>query len=585
METPERSALTPADSVGRAFDEAVARAADRPFLIVPRDPERGWLVDGAWITYRDAAHDVETLARRYRAAGAGSGVRVALVAQTRPETVLHFLALNRLGASIVPLGPDATAAELSYLLTHSRAAAVTGPPSAQARIREAGFGGPFIDLESAAGDYPSIAACPGTARSMAIQAPPSPPEPRPVTGAAQGKARPATTQAASQAATAPTTVADREAAILYTSGSTGRPKGCVLTNRYFLTSGASYLRHGGLVAMRIGEERFYNPLPLFHMNHLALTLTCALLGTNALVLTERFSASKWWREIAETGATIIHYLGIVVPTLLKRDEEPAEHAHTVRFGMGGGCEPSLRAPFERRFRFPLVEAWGMSETGRLLVMSHEPRHGNTRAIGRPYPGLDVRVADASSAEVPAGTPGELLVRHRADDPSAGFFGGYLDDPQATASAWRDGWFHTGDVVTQSEDGTVFFVDRSKNIVRRAGENIAAAEVEAALVTHESVLRAAVIAAPDDTREEEVYACVVLREGCEANEATARTLQAWCGRTLAYFKLPGWIQFRNELPVTSTQKIRKYDLFGVGEDPRTAKQVFDLRDAKRRPAAG
>lgn len=554
METSERSALAPLDSVGGAFDEAVARAADRPFLIVPSDAERGWLAGGARISYRDAADDVEALARRHRAAGAGPGVRVALVAQTRPETVLHFLALNRLGASIVPLGPEATAAELSYLLSHSRAAAVAGPPFAQARIREAGFGGPFIDLESSADEYPSIEARAGTARSMAAQ--PS-----------------------------PASAADHEAAILYTSGSTGRPKGCVLTNRYFLTSGAAYLGYGGLVSMRIGEERFYNPLPLFHMNHLALTLTCALLGTNALVLTERFSASKWWREIAETGATIIHYLGIVVPTLLKRDEEPAEHAHAVRFGMGGGCEPSLRAPFERRFGFPLVEAWGMTETGRLLMMNGEPRHGDTRAIGRPYPGLDVRVADASSKALPAGTPGELLVRHRADDPAAGFFSGYLDDPQATAAAWHDGWFHTGDVVTQADDGTVFFVDRSKNIVRRAGENIAAAEVEAALVTHESVLRAAVIAAPDDTREEEVYACVVLREGCEANEAIARTLQAWCGRTLAYFKLPGWIQFRDELPVTSTQKIRKYDLFAADEDPRTAERVFDLRDAKRRPAAG
>ncbi|HMN79238.1 MAG TPA: AMP-binding protein [Burkholderiaceae bacterium] len=573
METSARSALAPMDSVGRAFDEAVSRAADRPFLIVPRDAERGWLPGGARITYRDAANDVATLARRYGAAGAGPGVRIALVAQTRPETVLHFLALNRLGASIVPLGPDATAAELSYLLAHSRAAAVAGPPSARARIREAGFGGPFIDLQSAVDDYPSIDACPGMARSTVARPPLSRPEPaQPITGAAQRTPLPAS-------------AADHEAAILYTSGSTGRPKGCVLTNRYFLTAGAAYLGYGGLVAMRIGEERFYNPLPLFHMNHLALTLTCALLGMNALVLTERFSASKWWREIAETGATIIHYLGIVVPTLLKRDEEPAERAHAVRFGLGGGCEPSLRAPFERRFGFPLVEAWGMTETGRLLVMNREPRHGDTRAIGRPYPGLDVRVADASSAAVPAGTPGELLVRHHADDPAAGFFSGYLDDPQATASAWRDGWFHTGDVVTQADDGTVFFVDRSKNIVRRAGENIAAAEIEAALVTHESVLRAAVIAAPDDMREEEVYACVVLREGCEANETTARMLQAWCGRTLAYFKLPGWIQFRDELPVTSTQKIRKYDLFAAGEDPRTAEHVFDLRDAKRRPAAG
>src|SRR5262249_24201726 len=155
--------------------------------------------------------------------------------------------------------------------------------------------------------------------------------------------------------------------------------------------------------------------------------------------------------------------------------------------------------------------------------------------------------------------GELLVRQLGADPGKGFFSGYYRDPAATAEAWRDGWFHTGDAVRRGEDGQLHFVDRRKNIIRRSGENIAALEVEAALAGHPAIQQVAVIATPDQVRDEEVMACVVLAQKELLRKETAISIQDWCLERLAYFKAPGYVAFLDELPVTSTNKVQKAKL--------------------------
>jgi crotonobetaine/carnitine-CoA ligase len=355
----------------------------------------------------------------------------------------------------------------------------------------------------------------------------------------------------------------------------------MLSNFYFLTSGRTYCGFGGLIEIRHGQERFYNPLPLYHMNHLALTATAAILTANALVLTERFSPTRWWPEVAGTGATIVHYLGVVAPMLLNRPPGPADRAHRARFGLGAGIEPQLHAAFEARFGFPMIEVWGMTETGRIMATSHEPRMTDTRAFGRPFPGFEARVADAEGREVPAGAEGELLVRHSAEAPRHGFFSGYLKNEAATEEAWRGGWFHTGDVVRRDASGMLIFVDRKKHMVRRSGENIAAAEVEAVLQAHEAVAQVAVLPVPDELREEEVLACVVPMPGARAGPALAEALFEHCSARLAYFKAPGWVLFLDRLPTTGTQKVQKTRIFSTGEDPRRRPGIIDLRARKRR----
>jgi acyl-coenzyme A synthetase/AMP-(fatty) acid ligase len=172
------------------------------------------------------------------------------------------------------------------------------------------------------------------------------------------------------------------------------------------------------------------------------------------------------------------------------------------------------------------------------------------------------------------------VRQAGADPRRGFFSGYLKDEAATAEAWRDGWFHTGDAVRRGPDGQLHFVDRRKNIIRRAGENIAALEVEAALAGHPAIAQVAVIAAADEVRDEEVLACVVLNARHPPTAETAASIQTWCLERLAYFKAPGHVAFIDELPTTSTNKVQKARLADYALDPA---RRFDLRARKRRPA--
>jgi acyl-coenzyme A synthetase/AMP-(fatty) acid ligase len=257
----------------------------------------------------------------------------------------------------------------------------------------------------------------------------------------------------------------------------------------------------------------------------------------------------------------------------------------VRFGFGANVDPRHQQVFEQRFGFPLIEGWAMTETGggAVICSSHEPRHVGSRCFGKPRPAIEVRLVDEHDRDVSRGTPGHLLVRRAGDAPRLGFFRGYLKDEAATEAAWRGGWFHTGDVVREGEDGSLHFVDRQKNVIRRSGENIAALEVEACLIDHPDVRQTAVIAAPDPVRDEEVMACVIVAPGIARDATTARALQAWCLERLAYFKAPGYLSFVDALPVTSTNKVQKTQLAALGKDPLNAPLCFDLREFKRRVA--
>ncbi len=535
--------LDDSTTIADAFSRAAHAYAARPFLAVPSGAHRSYHRDGYEITFGEAQRQVRTLTERYRAAGYGLGHRVAILLDNRPEYFLHKLALNTLGVSAVPINPDYRANEIAYLLEHSEPdlALVVGERREQ------------LDAGMAASNHRS-----------------------PVAVVDEGETVPAPAKAAMRgAATAAT-----EASILYTSGTTGRPKGCMLSHGYELASGAWYANGGGLSSFRPEGERIYNPLPVYHCNSAVVSFYGAMLHGSCQIQPDRFHPNRWWGEVKETRASVVHYLGVIVPLLLGRPSGEEERGHAVRFGIGAGVEPTLHAAFEERFGFPLVEVWGMTEMVRLLFDNQAPRQVGTRAFGRPAPGIDVRVVDEQDNEVPRGTPGEMTLRHSAAEPRRHFYSGYLKDEAATVQAWRGGWFHTGDTVRQDDDGMLHFVDRKKNIIRRSGENIAAAEVEALLQAHPLVKEVAVLAVPDEMREEEVLACVVLHED-KARETAADTLFAHCDSQHAYFKAPGWIYFTDTLPTTGTQKIQKHQIFPAGGDPRTLPGMFDLRARKKR----
>jgi acyl-CoA synthetase (AMP-forming)/AMP-acid ligase II len=521
----------------------------KSFLNIPPRPGRDYLPDGAEISYGAVAAAVGRLEAEYRAAGYGHGHRVGLLLENRPDFLVHWLALNAIGASIMPINPAYRSDEIGYMLDHAEP-----------------------DLVVSLDDRPELIA--------ALRARTSPPA---LIVAGDDLARsiaeiPSATRAAPK-------VGDpshrTEAALLYTSGTTARPKGCVLSNEYVLSTGRWYASRGGEAAYQIGGDRLYSPLPLFHMAGLTLTTVAMMLTGGCLILPERFNARHAWADMVACRASVLHYLGVIVASLLGQAASADEKRHALRFSMGVGANPDLRARARERFGVPFVEGWGMTETGRSCFNTVEPRHIETNTIGRSESGLELKILNGNGIEVAPGTVGELCARFSADEPRKGFFSGYLKDPEATEGAWRGGWFHTGDSAWQHADGAIVFVDRLKHIIRRAGENISAAEVEGVVNTAPNVVQSAVVAGYDATRQEEVVAIVVSKSPATAE--TAEDVFEFCARQLAYYKLPAWIAFVESLPMTSTNKIQKHTLLGPDKDPASWPGIFDLRELKAKSA--
>ena len=535
------------ESVFDAFIAAAAEVPDRLFVIAPPSATRLYEPAGTTLTYRDAATAVALLRRTYARDGYGPGLRVALMLENRPAFLLHWLALNALQVSVVPLNPALRAQELAYLLEHSEAAAVVTVPERAESV--------FAAIVAAKLELP--------------------------VGIAGEAFEPPLPHKAEAGASVPP--AAKECAVLYTSGTTGKPKGCILANDYFLAAGRWYAAEGGLCTLRAGADRVLTPLPFFHMNAMAFSFQAVVETRNCLVMLDRCHPATWWTDVAKTQATAIHYLGVMPAILLGHPPSPTDRAHRVRFGFGAGVDPKHHAAFEKRFGFPLVEAWAMTETGAgaCIAASREPRRVGTRCFGKPAPALAWRIVGDDGSEAAPGIPGELYVRNAGPEPRAGFFAGYLKDPAATAAAWADGWFRTGDVV-RAVEGALHFVERKKNVIRRSGENIAALEVEGVLVEHAAVKEAAVIAVQDATRGEEVMACVVLKAGLDPSETTARAIADFCRERLAYFKAPGWVLFRDALPTTATQKVEKAKLKVPLAELLRSPTCFDLRTLKKPP---
>jgi acyl-CoA synthetase (AMP-forming)/AMP-acid ligase II len=449
------------------------------------------------------------------------------------------MALNALGVSIVPINPDLKPDEIAFQLGLARPEVVVALPERRDQVARSGYPRERIAAPDDALPRARVAGPPGG----------------PSLGA--------------------------ECALLFTSGTSGAPKGCILSNRYFLRLAGWYVSQGGIATMADGAETVLTPLPLFHMNALACSALGMILKGGTLVPIDRFHASRWWRTVAESGATVVHYLGVMPAILLRRDEEPAERAHAVRFGFGAGVDTDEKRRFEARFGIPLVEAWAMTETGAGAVTTTAREAGplGPRCIGRPSPGTEWRVVADDGRDVAPGVPGELLVRAAGDDPRAGFFSGYLDDPEGTEAAWAGGWFHTGDVVTHDGAGLLYFFDRKKNVIRRSGENIAVLEVEGVLATLPGIAAVAVAPVPDDIRGEEVFALVLPRPDASADRAAAEAIIRAAAERLSYHKLPGWIAFVEAIPVTATQKLRRGEIREAARRLMESGAALDLRPLK------
>ncbi len=536
MTTATNAAISPADT----FVARARTAPGAPFLIAPASAELAYAPDGFSHAYGDVLRRLDIIRQAFAAAGYGRGSRVALLLENRPEFFWTWLALNSLGVAIHPLNPELQAEDLAYQFSVVEPSCAIALPEYHRLIHAAG-------------------------RTLPVVAPGEPP-PR-----------------CARAPEAGAPAADDACAFLFTSGTTGRPKCCILSNAYFLGVGRWYVSQGGMATLQDGAEILLTPLPMFHMNALACSTVAMILNGGAIVPLDRFHARRWWRSVADSRATIVHYLGVMPAVLLKLDEEPAERGHRLKFGFGSGVDARHHEVFERRFGFPLIEGWAMTETGGGGVTStaQGPRHIGQRCMGRPTATMEYRIVGDNGADVTPGQPGEFLVRTRGADPRRGFFSGYLKDEAATREAWAGDWFHTGDVV-RSDGESLFFVDRKKNIVRRSGENIAVIEVEGVLETFAAVAGAAVAPVPDDIRGEEVLALIKLRTpppDAEHAGALARDIAGACAEKLAYFKVPGYVAFVDALPVTATQKLQRAETRVMAANAVGAPGTIDLREFK------
>ncbi len=531
-------------SVAALFLNQADKYADRPFLHVPTETAEIYSSTVTDYSYAEAQQVMLTLVDQYEALGCGPGVRVGIAMENRPEFFLHFLALNFLGASIVPLNVGMQDQELIYLVTHSEVPLIV--------VHEK-----FID------QFATISA--STPQQPQVVAADQVHEADDIVGAGDAEV-----------------TSDSEAAIIYTSGTTGTPKGCILSNAYFRFLGEFYVGLGDMCAFKPGEDRLITPLPVSHMNALATSFMGVLESGSCLIQLDRFHPKTWWDTVRESKATIMHYLGVMPAMLLNADEVPEDDmTGQVRFGFGAGCDPRHHANFEKRFGIPLTEAWAMSETGAgaWISVSKEPRMVGQRCFGQCPEGLEYKLIDEQGNEVAQGETGELLVRRSGDNPRQYFFSGYLKDDEATAEAWEGGWFHTGDEVKVDENGYFYFVDRRKNIIRRSGENIACIEVESILFRHKDVVNCAVAPVPDEIRGEEVAVLIIAANNVDQQQLAQEVFELSLEH-LAYYKAPGYVGFIDEIPLTASEKVQRGEVKKLAKTMVEAGSCIDLCSQKR-----
>lgn len=368
----------------------------------------------------------------------------------------------------------------------------------------------------------------------------------------------------------PATVAPGDtAAILYTSGTTGVSKGVQCPHGQFYWWGVNVSRQLGITSADV----LYTCLPLFHTNALN-AFSQALVSGAEYVLGPRFSASRFWSDAEKAGATFTYLLGAMVSILTSKPPVPADRTHRITAALAPATPAGLLKEFRERFGVTLIDGYGSTETNSIVAASRsEQRPGY---MGKVQPGFTARVVDEYGLDVPAGEPGELLLR--SDQPHA-FATGYYQMPEATVLAWKDLWFHTGDRVVIENDGWLRFVDRIKDVIRRRGENISSAEVEQVLREHPSVSDVAVYAVDSELGEDEVMAAIVPKGTIDFDE-----IARFCEPRLASYAIPRFMLARESLPRTENGKVRKAALREEGKEAAQWDRETQQSE-KRAPALG
>lgn len=505
------------DTINATFAAAVAAQPDRLYLDF----------DGDQYTYARMQQEVDRFARGLHVLGVCKGDRVASVLDNSASAIIAWYAVNRLGAIYVPINTAYQGDYLRHQLSDC---------GARLLICDREYLGNVLAV---ADDLLAVE------RILCTAAP----------GEVRGLGKPIDLMSVHllddgelpEVEVSPSDLA----MLLYTSGTTGMSKGCMVSHNYLCDVSRRYCATIG----RTVDDRMWLPMPLFHITGISAAILTMQLASS-VAYARKFSLSNTWPEIERTRATFIVLLGTMALMVANAEDNPAAQRckGQVRTIIGIPMNDAVAAVWRERFGVTWCSGkiYGSTEAGQALNANFDQVLPDS-SCGRLNDTFDVRLVDENDNEVPVGAVGEIVVRPKRPNV---MFSGYWNNPEATVKAWRNLWHHMGDNARMDEQGNFFFVDRSKDVIRRRGENISSFEMEGIFNQHPDIAECAIHAVASEYLEDDVKATVVLAAGATVNEAE---LCEWARSRVPRFALPRYVEFVSELPKNASGRVLKFQL--------------------------